>query len=191
MSKIWNPKASDVTPEEFAIIEAEERLVYETQKAVRMLLRARNRTAADLAEALQVSPARISQMMSGNANLTLRTIARIYHVLGTSASVCEAPVAEAEEEDATQTAVDSAELQLPVMARECVEIGSWTGIAPNDDIAIAAEAGYGARAVWIVGEFGEPTIQPPAHIRRRRYSPSATLAKLPAYEPVQKVLINA
>jgi transcriptional regulator with XRE-family HTH domain len=196
MSKIWNPKASEVTPDEIAIIEEEERLVYETQKAVRALLRARNQTAADLADLLGVSAARVSQMMNGNANLTLRTIARIYKVLGTRAAVCEASETRAVGTTDQTTAPEAREVALAAYDRAASAY--WTGIAQYDEDAIDADAEYGTKTVWIVGEPGLPTIPAPSLMRRRKNSPSSILAKLPPFEPFQaryeqsqKVLIDA
>ena len=82
-SRPWDAKAGEVSVEEYAAIEAEERLVYEVQKAVRGLLKRKGVKAAELARLLGVSEARVNQMLGGEAkNLTLRTLARIHHVLG-------------------------------------------------------------------------------------------------------------
>lgn len=186
MSKNWNPKASTVTSDEFAIIEAEERLVYETQKAVRALLKERGLSDAELADALEVTPARVSQMMSGSGNLTLRTIARIYHVLGTRACVLEAPLAEAK--PAKSRAPALGKRVGSDSARDLLGLGSWAGIETYEDVSIAANAEYGTSTVWIMGEHSEPTITPLAHVRRPRDSAGATLK---TYESIQKVLVDA
>lgn len=62
---------------------AEEALIADVQVVIHNLMLDRNVSRADLARALNVSDARVSQMFSDTApNLTLRTIARIFHVLG-------------------------------------------------------------------------------------------------------------
>jgi len=66
-----------------ARIFAEEGFIADTQFAIHNLLEDKKMNRADLAKALDVSEARVSQMFSDEAkNLTLRTIARIFHVLG-------------------------------------------------------------------------------------------------------------
>jgi transcriptional regulator with XRE-family HTH domain len=65
------------------MIFAEEALVVDVQAAIHTLMLDRGLSRADLARSLGVSQARVSQMFSDNANnLTLRTIARIFRVLG-------------------------------------------------------------------------------------------------------------
>ena len=65
------------------LISAEETLIADVQVAIHNLMLDRGVSRADLARALGVSDARVSQMFSDAApNLTLRTIARIFHVLG-------------------------------------------------------------------------------------------------------------
>ncbi|PWI45165.1 helix-turn-helix transcriptional regulator [Streptomyces sp. ICBB 8177] len=46
------------------------------------LLTARGMTRADLAKAMGVSPGRVSQILSGDANLTVRTLASVAEALG-------------------------------------------------------------------------------------------------------------
>lgn len=83
-----------------AMIYAEEALIVEVQTAIHTLMvdRKMNRTA--LAEKLGVSPARVSQMFSDSAkNLTLRTVARVFHLLGEECRVtCDRLEARAREE---------------------------------------------------------------------------------------------
>jgi transcriptional regulator with XRE-family HTH domain len=62
---------------------AENRFISDIQIAIESALTARDVSQSDLARMLDVSAARVSQMLSGNgANLTARTVARIAHVLG-------------------------------------------------------------------------------------------------------------
>jgi transcriptional regulator with XRE-family HTH domain len=61
---------------------AEDALITEVQFAIHNLLEAKGMSRADLARALGVSEARVSQLFSENSrNLTLKTIARIFFVL--------------------------------------------------------------------------------------------------------------
>lgn len=62
---------------------AEEGFIADVQVAIESLLADKDMNRADLARALKVSQARVSQMFGDEANnLTLRTLARIFHVLG-------------------------------------------------------------------------------------------------------------
>lgn len=61
---------------------AEEGFIADVQVAIESLLADKDMNRADLARALKVSQARVSQMFGDEANnLTLRTLARIFHVL--------------------------------------------------------------------------------------------------------------
>lgn len=65
------------------MISAEESLIADVQVVIHNLMLERRISRADLARALGVSDARVSQMFSDAApNLTLRTIARVFRVLG-------------------------------------------------------------------------------------------------------------
>src|SRR5258708_5708187 len=65
------------------MISAEESLIADVQVVIHNLMEDSNVSRADLARALGVSDARVSQMFSDHApNLTLRTIARVFRVLG-------------------------------------------------------------------------------------------------------------
>lgn len=65
------------------VIIAEDALIVNVQFAIHNLLEAKGMSRAELARALGVSEARVSQLFDDNPkNLTLRTIARIFYVLG-------------------------------------------------------------------------------------------------------------
>ncbi len=65
------------------MISAEEELIVDVQVAIHTLMLDRGLSRADLARELGVSQARVSQMFSDDAkNLTLRTVAKIFRVLG-------------------------------------------------------------------------------------------------------------
>lgn len=69
--------------DDFAGLVAENIFISDIQAAIETALQDRKITQADLARRLNVSPARVSQMLGGNgANLTARTVARIAQVLG-------------------------------------------------------------------------------------------------------------
>ncbi|MGV9677221.1 helix-turn-helix domain-containing protein [Nocardia sp. NPDC003482] len=73
----WFPR----TPESDALV-AEERLVLAATEMVHEALEATNTTKRQLADMLGVRPTEISQRLSGRRNLTLRSLARMMHVLG-------------------------------------------------------------------------------------------------------------
>lgn len=80
---------------------AEENFLFATQYAMQSLLNAKGLKYKDLALGLGVSEARVSQLFGDDTNnLTIRTIARIYHQLGevpviTSQAAMERDIAEA------------------------------------------------------------------------------------------------
>lgn len=67
-------------------IEAEQNFVLDVQFLILDLLREKGMTKEQLAAALGVSKARVSNMLSADANLTVRSIGRALHALG------EAPI---------------------------------------------------------------------------------------------------
>jgi len=65
------------------MISAEEALIADVQFVIHNLMQDRSLSRADLARELGVSQARVTQMFSDSAkNLTLRTLARVFRVLG-------------------------------------------------------------------------------------------------------------
>lgn len=69
------------TPESEAVL-AEERLMLSATEALEEAMATTGTKKHQLAELLNVAPAEISQRLSGRRNLTLRTLARMMHVLG-------------------------------------------------------------------------------------------------------------
>lgn len=63
-------------------IEAEENLVVDAHLLIQRLLVETKMTRADLAKAMGVSQARLSQVMAVDANPTLRTLANIFFAMG-------------------------------------------------------------------------------------------------------------
>jgi transcriptional regulator with XRE-family HTH domain len=77
------------------MIIAEDALIADVQFAIHNLLEAKGKSRADLARALNVSEARVSQLFRDNTkNLTLRTIARIFCVLGEHAQITSSTLKE-------------------------------------------------------------------------------------------------
>ena len=73
----------DDNDKQYQVLLAEHRLVSDIQTAIENGMKEKGYSQADLARALDVSEARVSQMLSDNGkNLQARTIARIAHVLG-------------------------------------------------------------------------------------------------------------
>lgn len=67
---------------DYACVSAQERMVVDVQCSIQKLLNHRGWTQKDLAEALGVSESTVSQLFSDDArNLTLRRLAKIFHVL--------------------------------------------------------------------------------------------------------------
>jgi transcriptional regulator with XRE-family HTH domain len=65
---------------------AEERLLYMAQTAIQRQLNRQGLKYRDLARRLDVSEARVSQLLGDEAlNLTIRTLARVFHKLGEEA----------------------------------------------------------------------------------------------------------
>ena len=70
------------------LIEAEEDFLYDVQFGLQWLMREKGMTKAKLATELGVSRARVSQMFSESGNnLTLRTVGRIFRLLGETCHV--------------------------------------------------------------------------------------------------------
>ena len=65
-----------------AIIEAEENLLIDYQFLLQELMKQKSVTPTQLAEMAGLSKSRISQIISPDANPTVKTFARLFHVLG-------------------------------------------------------------------------------------------------------------
>ncbi|HEU4583631.1 MAG TPA: helix-turn-helix domain-containing protein [Polyangiaceae bacterium] len=78
--------------EDEALIFAEEAFRVETQTKIHELMVEKGLTKQDLAKRLKVSGARISQVFSDRANLTLRNIARIFFAMGEVPRIETTPV---------------------------------------------------------------------------------------------------
>jgi transcriptional regulator with XRE-family HTH domain len=73
---------------EYDTLVAENRFVTDIQMEIERAMEDQNISQAELARALEISEARVSQVLAGNGkNLQARTIARIAHILGLRACV--------------------------------------------------------------------------------------------------------
>jgi transcriptional regulator with XRE-family HTH domain len=82
-------KMVDVRPE---FVEAEETFVVDVQFCIQALMNEKGWTQADLAGALGVTPARVSQMLGDDDNLTIRTVARIFAAMGEKCHLTNATI---------------------------------------------------------------------------------------------------
>jgi plasmid maintenance system antidote protein VapI len=93
------------TPESEALL-AEERLVLSATEMVYEAMERAGVNKQELAEMLDVQPSEVSQRLSGRRNLTLRTLARMLHVLGKRAELNLKPALPALNQDRQYEAMD-------------------------------------------------------------------------------------
>lgn len=79
------------------VIEAEENLLIDYQFLLQEKMSQKGVSQSDLAQRAGISKARLSQIMSDNANPTVKTFAGLFHALGERVHVSSAPVDEVEE----------------------------------------------------------------------------------------------
>lgn len=104
---------------------AEERFLLLVQMQIRRLLKAKQLKYRDLSKRIGVSEARISQMLGDDpTNLTIRSVARIYHQLG------ETPILRSLSEE---------NLSVSYGGETCSERSSWLIIAPDADRMLTSE----------------------------------------------------
>ena len=104
------------------MISAEEELIVDVQVAIHSLMLDRGLSRADLARELGVSQARVSQMFSDDAkNLTLRTVAKIFRVLGQECRITCDRLEAILAEDRVDNTSDTKETSAP--ARQHVKAG--------------------------------------------------------------------
>lgn len=88
MTKMIEGSAASCDALTYAAEEAEADFILAVQSEIQKLLNGKGLRARDLAKRLDVTEARVSQMFGDQAkNLTLRTIARIFHQLGETAYI--------------------------------------------------------------------------------------------------------
>lgn len=69
-------------PKDFEAVVKQERLILSATELIVGLMTVENVSRADLAKRMKVSRPTITQLLSGERNLTLRTLADIGHALG-------------------------------------------------------------------------------------------------------------
>jgi len=72
---------------EFKKLYAIEELIADTAQLICDLLERRKMNRADLARLLNKTPAFVSQLLNGKANMTVRTLAEVVHALGASVKI--------------------------------------------------------------------------------------------------------
>lgn len=102
-------------------VEAEENLVIDVQFLIQRLLNESGMSRADLARRVGISRARLTQMMKPDANLQLRTIARVLYALGAFATI--------------QRCAPASEAEAPAVA-------GWTTEEPDNQRVETASVGY-------------------------------------------------
>lgn len=73
---------------------AEEAFVVEVQVAIHGLMKRLGVSQKELAKRLSLSEARVSQIFADECNITVRTLARIYHALGATPQITAGPIPE-------------------------------------------------------------------------------------------------
>lgn len=91
---LFYPKDTQFSQEEERVF-AQEELICDVTEDILIAMEDRDVTKKKLAEELGTSAAHVSQLLSGNRNMTLRTLADIAHVLGLQAKVHFSPQEEA------------------------------------------------------------------------------------------------
>lgn len=160
--------------EDYELVLAQERLVVDVQVAIQQLLVKRGLRQSDLADLLGVSAARVSQMFGDEArNLTLRTLGRIFHVLGTRCVVREAddgaavdpaaadtPAPECVEADEEASEVRAAPADIADFVRAVASRGSheaWFEMLDPADL-LSENAAFAKNSVWVLGETGRLVV---------------------------------
>lgn len=110
---------------EFRKLYAIEGLITDTAQLIWDLMERRNLKQADLARLLNKTPAFVSQLLNGKANMTVRTLAEVVYAL--SATV---KIKAQDESNSTREAVDEPQMQtfrIQMPARESVSHFHWKG----------------------------------------------------------------
>lgn len=134
---------------EYSVLVAENSFIIDIQFAIEAALDAKSLSQADLAKLLNVSEARVSQIMSGNGkNLQARTIARIAHALDMRPWIDFLDGVDAEWERHAVEAIPNG--QFSEWARRAIEMldqqGEFRLAASNDEWEPSSDAGQTNRA---------------------------------------------
>ncbi|WP_293827401.1 helix-turn-helix transcriptional regulator [uncultured Brevundimonas sp.] len=130
----------DFADVEFKEAYVEESFVAEVQHEITRLMKTKGITRAELARRMSVSAPHVTQMLGDeDANLTLRTVARIFDALGEKASIGVHLAA-------TELETKSAYRQLSQLEWGCVVSNDrWS----HDDDLGRAQEGNGSVVVWM------------------------------------------
>ncbi|MFY9853973.1 MAG: helix-turn-helix transcriptional regulator [Terracidiphilus sp.] len=110
---------------EFRKLYAVEGLIADTAQLIWDLLERKNMKQADLARLLNKTPAFVSQLLNGKANMTVRTLAEVVYVLGATVAI--------DTHDESKSACEAAEdlqmqtFQIRIPTRESVPHFHWKG----------------------------------------------------------------
>ena len=111
----------DFADVEFNEAYVEESLVAEVQYDIARMMKAKSVSRAELARRLKVSAPYVTQMLGNeDANLTLRTIARIYDALGEKAII------------SSQATQSTSKPVRPSLSQSASASQGWGYVAPND-----------------------------------------------------------
>jgi transcriptional regulator with XRE-family HTH domain len=80
------------TPSDPKVIEAEEHLLIDFQFAIQEMMSEKNISRSELADKARISKARLSQILSNEANPTVKSMARLFHALGERVGIIRKPV---------------------------------------------------------------------------------------------------
>jgi transcriptional regulator with XRE-family HTH domain len=79
-------------PSDPKVIEAEEHLLIDFQFAIQEMMSEKDISRSELADKARISKARLSQILSNEANPTVKSMARLFYALGERAGVIRKPV---------------------------------------------------------------------------------------------------
>lgn len=99
---------------EFRKLYAIEGLIADTAQMISDLLERRNLKRADLARLLNKTPAFVSQLLNGKANMTVRTLAEVLYTLGATANISALDERESTHEATDRPKMHTFQIHLPV-----------------------------------------------------------------------------
>ena len=114
-------------PEEAEVYAVEE-LLAETQYCIQSVMGRKRVGRSELAKRLGCSPANVTQMLSEDSNLTLESIAKIFHALGDRVSV-KSEYLESRQARLSAEAHDATWVRMPSYAKEALVRLMKQGIA--------------------------------------------------------------
>jgi transcriptional regulator with XRE-family HTH domain len=110
---------------EFRKLYAIEGLIADTAQLIWDLMERRNLKQADLARLLNKTPAFVSQLLNGKANMTVRTLAEVVYTLGATVKINSEDESKSACEVVDEPQMQTFRIQMP--AREPVPHFHWKG----------------------------------------------------------------